>query len=905
MLKRRVSLLLVMLMLLSVMAPAVYAQDKPGKADSGIQLKVSNQLVSMTEAREIEVQADFGTKADLSQLKWTFGGKDLSEWKQWNKDAKKYTGAPYITFASKPAYINGTTKIKAKIRFDLLYGTVDLSPRSIRVLYPELIGTYDLAVEDTGSHQIAKSPLKLNVYDNYLKYDELKPEINKIFKDAKKDRYLSYESIGKSVENRDVHFVVLAKDNKSVDKYLNEIAPQKVENPAELQKKLANGTLGDYKIPVWFNNIHPDEAQGVDAIVELLKDFATQDQVSYMTTDEQGKEQKVTINTKDALDKVILLFNFTENPDGRYHNTRQNANGFDLNRDNAYQTQPETRILAREMAKWMPISMIDFHGYYKEFVIEPCTPPHNPNYEYDLLMDGMVKQAHAMGNAGIANTKYDSYLVPLEGWPDKFDDATPSYTSTFSMFFGAMGHTVEVPELNEESFKAQVDVGLGAVKFVMDGKDKLFNNQLEMYKRGVLGEDNKAVDKWLINAKGEQIGRPRGNNQNFFPDYYVLPVDKKLQKNPLEAYNMVEYLQRNGVKVEQTTESVKVGDKTYPAGTYVVPMLQAMRGYANTVLYDGADVSDWNELYAEILMNFHDLRGFNRDEVRVKGAFDGKTEKVKDVKIPGTTVQGNAAAYVIKNTNNDAIKAVNKLLAEGKTVKLIESLGPEYEIGDYLVAKKDLESIKNDFYLDVAAFDNGAKTKGLTRPKVANVGSASTKFVLEQLGFDVVKDVKDATVIVDDAGNVAKEEIAKGKSYIGIGTSALEGVKKGNILPGFDYSQTAGSRADHEGLLRAKVVQNSEMTGGYDNDELLYVATGSWITRVPEQATVLARVSDKDNYFVAGWWPGKEGLKGQVLALTEKVGDANVTLFANDITHKAHSQNSYRFLANTIFASTK
>ncbi len=48
-----------------------------------------------------------------------------------------------------------------------------------------------------------------------------------------------------------------------------------------------------------------------------------------------------------------------------------------------------------------------------------------------------MEQAHAMGKAGVANTKYDSYLIPLEGWEDKFDDATPSYTSTYSMFLGA------------------------------------------------------------------------------------------------------------------------------------------------------------------------------------------------------------------------------------------------------------------------------------------------------------------------------------------------------------------------------------------------------------------------------------------------------------------------------------
>ncbi|WP_164985219.1 M14 family metallopeptidase [Ammoniphilus sp. CFH 90114] len=800
-----------------------------------------------------------------------------------------------ITFSQAPKYVNGTTKIQAKIKFDLLYGTTDLSPRSVRVLYPALLGNYELKA--WSGKETASTTMKLNVYDSYLTYDELKPEIDKITTEAKDGRYIGYQSIGKSVENRDVHFVVLAKDKASVDQYLNEIAPLKVDNPAELQKKLKDGSLEDYKIPVWFNNIHPDEAQGVDAIVELFRLFATENEVAYKTTDAKGVEQTITIPVEEALDNLIFLFNFTQNPDGRVHNLRRNVNDFDLNRDNAYQTQIETQIMAQTMSKWLPISMIDFHGYYKEFVIEPCTPPHNPNYEYDLLMDGMIEQAHAMGKAGVSNTKYDSYLIPLEGWEDKFDDATPSYTSTYSMFLGALGHTVEIPDLNQESYHALVYTGLAAVKYNMDHKEKLFNNQLEIYKRGVSSEDNTKVDQWLINAKREVIGRDRVEGQNFFPEYYVLPVDQKLQKNPLEAHKMVEYLLRNGVKVEQSTEAVTVGNVTYPAGSYVVAMNQALRGFVNTALFNGTDVSDWAEMYAEIVLNFHHLRGFDRAEIRTEGAFAGKTSKVEKVVLPQTTVPGQATSYVIKNTNNDAIKAVNQLLNAAKSVSITEDNGTGYEYGDFVVSAVDLHAVKDAFYLQVVPFDNLGKTRELKQVKVANVGSGQTKFVLEQLGFTLVKSSKDADVIVDDAGKVKKDDLASGKAYIGIGKSALENVTKQNLLPGFKYSQTAGSRANHEGLVKANIIQNSVITGPYNNNELLYVATGSWITQVPEGARALAKVSTDKDFYLAGWWPGNEGLKGQTLAIT----NGQITLFANDVTHKAHNQFAYRMLAGAIF----
>ncbi|WP_158555764.1 M14 family metallopeptidase [Peribacillus glennii] len=899
---KSVSVLLAFLLSFSVLlTPAQAVTTTEAQPDTAA-LTVSNPNISMTEARDIEVTVDFGYRPDdLSNLQWTLGDKPLDQWKKWDPAAKAYSGDSYITMKEAPAFVGDSTKIKATLHFDLLYGTNDVSPRSLRVLYPELINHYDLAVKDSGKNNTAKTSLKLNVYDEYLKWDEIKPEIDKIQKEAKKGRYISYEPLGKSVEGRPMHFVVIGKDKASVDQYLKEVAQQKKDNPEEMKKKLKQGKLKNYKVPVWINNIHPDESPGVDAIVEMYRTFATKDETTYKTTDAQGREKNVTLNVDKTLDNVILLFNFTQNPDGRFHNTRRNVNDFDLNRDNTYQTQTETQTLSRGLAKWAPISLIDFHGFYNEFVIEPCTPPHNPNYEYDLLMDGMLPNAHEMGKAGIANTDYDSYLIPLEDWPNKFDDATPSYTSTFSMFHGAMGHTVEIPDLNGESYKALVYAGLAGVKYAADNKSRLFRNQLEIYARGVAGEDDRGVDEWLENPEGEEIGRPRGKNENFFPEYYVIPASKGLQKNVIEAHKMAEYLLRNGIKVDKLKTETKVGKVKYPAGTYVVNMHQALRGFANAVLFKGEDLSEWEEMYAEVVNNFPDLRGFTTHEIRVESAFKGKTAPVQKVVFPKTATPAKSDYYVVKNSNNEAVKAVNSLLKQNKAVGQLTVAGKGYSIGDFVLKKADLALVQNKYYLDVTTYDRKGKTKKLVQPKVFNAGSGQTKFVLGQLGFTIENDLAKADVIVDDSGLGDKEAISAGKPYVGIGYSALDFVKKSNLLPGFDVATTTGSRAYHEGLVWADVIGNNPLTAGYGKQEKLYIATGSWIKSIPGDATVLAKVNAKSNFFISGWWPKHDALKGQAIAITK----GNITLFANDITNKDHPQYSYRLLANSIYGSKR
>jgi hypothetical protein len=891
-------------------------------------ITLSDNRVSLSAVREIDIAVNLGYAPDLNNIEWTIGGKSFDQWKKYyiNPVSKtgSYTGVPFITFSNAPT-LDGNT-IKATIKFGLPYDTVDLSGTARR-LYPSLMGNFDLVVKDTSSNTSLSATLKFNAYDSYHTYNEIKPDIDRITASAKSDRYIEYKSLGKTVQGRDAHFAILAKNEEAVDQYINEIEPMMVENPKALQNKLNSGKMGDYKIPIWFNNIHPDEAPGIDAIIQLFDKFATQDTITYNTTEvgevpqtptsdgnhveDVSKTSEVTIDVTNALDNFIFLFNFTENPDGRANNLRANANGFDINRDNVYQTQVEAQMTTSEMMKWKPLTFLDFHGFVKGFLLEPCTTPHDPNFEYDLLIDNMVKQAHQMGNAGVANTKYTSYVIPYEDYAGGWDDAVPSYTAVFAMSIGALGHTVEIPDLNEDSVDALVATGLANVSFVSQNKNKLFNNQLEYYKRGVEGIDAKEkVDPWMLNAEGQEIGRPRGDHQNFFPEYYVIPVDKSVQKNSLEAYKMVQYLLRNDIKVGVLKKAVNIDQKIYSEGSYIIDMHQALRGYANEVLFDGYDVSGFAEMYAEIINAFPDTRGFDRYTVWQSRAFSGKVDNVQSVVIPKTIVLGNSKNYIIGNTNNDAVKAVNELLKSGNKIEMLKESGKDYNKGDYLVSKIDLEKIKNKYFLDIAAYSGNSATITLVLPKVAAPSATGhLTFALKELGFDVGSNADYGNVIVTDSSTTTvKSFILSGKSYIGIGGSAMSFLKNNIFTKDFSYISSG-----YEGLMRGNVAQDSMITSGYAPNEIIYDAKGAYISSIPDGAKVLTSISGGDDYFKAGWWPnssvsngvdyGKLLAKGKPLAIASKVGNSNITVFANNLVNKGHPQKDWRMLANAIFNS--
>ena len=159
--------LLLVLSLFTQTAFPVFADETVDKMNM-TELEVSRDLLSLTEARTVEVQADLGEAVDLSQIEFQFGRKNISKWKQWTSKTNTFDGDPYITVIDEPHYIDGTTVVEATLQFGLLFGTDNLSNRTIRVQYQQFIDDYELAIVHPESGIKAATTVKLNVYDEFL-----------------------------------------------------------------------------------------------------------------------------------------------------------------------------------------------------------------------------------------------------------------------------------------------------------------------------------------------------------------------------------------------------------------------------------------------------------------------------------------------------------------------------------------------------------------------------------------------------------------------------------------------------------------------------------------------------------------------------------------------------------------
>ncbi|MFB5196552.1 M14 family zinc carboxypeptidase [Neobacillus sp. KR4-4] len=741
-------------------------------------------------------------------------------------------------------------------------------------------------------------------YD-FVNFSQIGEKLNAIQKQSNR---VKVEVRGKSADGHPLYVVTIA-DPTTQGKFgkIQSLRKQMFKNPSKAQDWIANNP--DFKVPVMINgSIHGTEFVGSDALLQLIERFATQN----------DKE------TKSILESNILILNVVQNPDGRVNATRFNGEGIDLNRDFITQSQPETKETVELIKEWNPMVFLDTHGYVSGYgpnlqgLIEPCTPPHNPNYEYDLYNKWAYKQAEAMEASIMADqdsytgNKYktmEGVYVPQRDDGAGWDDYPPIFTPMYAMYHGAYGHTLEAPTNDLDGVRWQYNAILGALKFATENKQGMITDQIEMFKRGI------------------NFDHPF-HQDGFFPKAYILPVD---EKDPTVTNKAVNHLINNDIDVVQATKAFTADGKTYPKGTYLVQMDQAKAGLANTMLWDGEDISnDTTAMYDISAWSLPELWGF--EAVPTQSTVDVVATKVNQITGQGS-VSGKGP-FLIPNSSVKAVNLANTLLQQGVRVKR-DAAGNFYTEA----AANQISAAVKASGLQVASTDKvPADAVGLTKLKVAILkdggmgkvqSHSGTKLALKRLGFDVteVKPVEVAekglggfdTFIYSGTENLiatklsaANQEfglqnagqfdlfkenvndfVSKGGKYIAVGAGSSRATKTLGLTD--DVINSGGSNSN--GIVMVDY-SGTGLTAGYSQDDIGFVYRPAWYTGT-DNDEVVATLENSDKFFVAGHWRNNSSAEGQAVMVKEK--DKDVTLIGLEAGFRDHTDYLFRLLSNAIF----
>lgn len=944
-----------------------------------------------------------------------YQGGPLDSWKT-QRDTQMFQVDDYGFVFDDDGKVSLVLYLNISCYFGNRSGSVDYSaPHSNGGAYLDLCGYYTLRVTADGK-DIASCHAKVVPYDSFRTVYELYDDLEALAA-MDTDLYVSKESMGQTTtDGYDMPYLIVADSKESVDKWL--AYTDLVESDPDLVlTKLANGDFDDLRVPMFASNVHSNENAAVNGILEFAHLLLENETINVNTLEgftDAGKEllaqemakqnvavpeqiknfasyigfirgengykangslysgqldlaayynvQENRVNVKELLGDVFMVIVPEQNIEGYEHMTRTTGQGYDPNRDEANQTLFEDANAMALVNKFNSMVFTEIHGRVEAMLIEPCTPPHEPNYEYDLIAKQFIQLGEAVGMGAIANNpEHNSFEMPYRdylrvdndspsgvAWTEPWDDMTTAYGSQFPVLIGTAGITWELPVYSDVASELVVPYGLMTqAMYIQANKITMLENQAKLFSRGVNNiNSNELVAPWYVDQYDRpgtqtELMRPvydgEGQNGNFYPECYIIPMDSANQKNLYDAAEM-KYLTRNDVKVNVASKEFTYDGVTYPAGTMVVSMYQAKRSLANSQLFDGTFINVWQGLYSESFAQRSNARGYDRVIVAEPAAYKtimaacpetiNYTQALTYLAAFATQFEGvENADVIIDNVSNDSTAAINALLRAGKTVAMITEGS---EKGNFICSYEDFMTVAKDYVLTATGvYGSGIKAAVILNPQVylpgkpadntsgyvettLRSGSYNYRFdwlALTAMGFTMTDDLTKANVIVGSRAlsDDALAAVKAGTPYMGYSNDAITGRSAFMQELGVEIS-SCDKGTDFLG--RVVYPNNTLVNATYINegDDVMYEYGTNWFTKIPEGATVLVQNAGKaplqgcicltDDELTEQFNQYNNGVVG----FEYQNGDLDMALFANVLNHKIHQTDEYTFISNFIFS---
>ena len=364
---------------------------------------------------------------------------------------------------------------------------------------------------------------------------------------AEKSTFIKQQKYGVTPENRDLNvFFISSPEN------LANLEQIRNNNLAAIGlSSTKNQMIGD-KVIVWLSfNVHGNEFSGTESAMT----------VAYELINPSNNE------TKKWLENTIVILDPCINPDGysRYGNWLREISGkknhpelsdrehmedwpggrynhylFDLNRDWAWQTQPESKQRMALYNQWMPQVHTDVHeqGYDSPYFFPPSA---EPIHDY---IEKYQRDFHSVLGKNISK-KFDAQNW-LYNTSERFDLFYPSYGDTYPAYNGPVGMTLE-----------QGGIGAGREIMLGNGSTLTIKDRYTHHAAAVLTVVESASAQADILIKGFRgfMNNSRKTGKGEYKMYVM--------KNNPKLVQMAELLKKNNIEFSYADASLKASGFNY------------------------------------------------------------------------------------------------------------------------------------------------------------------------------------------------------------------------------------------------------------------------------------------------------------------------------------------------------
>jgi len=541
-------------------------------------------------------------------------------------------------------------------------------------------GTHTAAVTAPDAH------LGARIGDDYVlaTYSQLEAYWQQL--DRESDR-MALVDIGRTEEGRTQWMaIVTAPDNFARLTRYQEIA-RRLASAEGLTEQEARALAAEGKAVVWISGgLHATEVLSAQQLIQIVYDLVSADDAET----ERILRDVIVLAVHANPDGHELVANwYMREPDPR---KRSLANlprldhkyaGHDNNRDFYMGTQAETINMSRIMYReWVPQIVVDHHQADLGGAVMYAPPYREPtNYLFDPLVSFGITLAGAAVHSRFAAEEKAGVLPGSGSSYSTWWNGGLRTTAYFHNQIGLLLETAGNPAPGGVRFRRAVEYSVTANRAVLDVASRHRETWLSnIYRMGRNAIEQGSRDSWTTSP--HRVPGPMPDSRLRDARGYILPAD---QHDFLTATKFVNALIRAGVIVHRATSVFEVAGKTYPAGSYIVKTAQAFRPHILD-MFEPQDHPD-DVLDEEGPRAPYDSAGWTLAFQmgvafdRIVDGFDGPFQRVEDTaRPPAGIVTGGARAtgYFVSHHQNDAVVAVNRLLNAGERVYRVGEEGALY-----------------------------------------------------------------------------------------------------------------------------------------------------------------------------------------------------------------------------------
>jgi hypothetical protein len=699
-----------------------------------------------------------------------------------------------------------------------------------------------------------------------------------------------------------------------------------------------------------------------------------------LVTDESQKAKRIR-------DDVVTLVVPNMNPDGTtkvadwymqhlgtpYRDTTypwlyEKYAGHDDNRDWYMYNLAETRNIGDQLYhQWFPQLIHNTHqtaAFPARIFVPPFKDPTNPNIPpevtrgVNLVGSAMTQQLELEGKTGaVSRQQYDA-------WWNGGMRSVPQYHNMIGLLTETAHASATPATYDKSTFPKTFPDGTSTVDpstfypSPYQGGEWHLRDSCEYINTASMAMLDIASEKrqdWLYGGylTGQRQIKLGGT------ETYVIPSD---QTDFPTAVKMINALRWEGIEVEQATAAFTVGEKSYPAGSFIVRAAQAYRP-AVVDLLNPQVYPDRREYPGGPPEKPYDIAGWTLPMQmgvvtdRHKEAFQAATTPVTWAKPPAGSVEGGPKyAFALDPRVNDSATAVNGLLAAGQTVRRaaspVRTRAGELPPGAFLLdpsAAGPVTQWATRLGLKVAAVDaEPAKVAALKEPRVGlykavggNADEGWTRYVLERFGFGYTS-LLDAeirkgdlharydVIVLPDAGYTSMRDGKKAGSYPeeltgGMTEAGVDNLRKfvedggtlvtlnqasqlpikGFKLPITDVTEGVSSSKYYVpgSILKATTDTTDPLAYGLPEDFSAFASSSPAFTVSGDGVRTVAAYPTS-GLLKSGWLLGEDVIAGRANVLDAKVGKGDVAILGFKPQHRAQSHGTYKLLFNALYLST-